>query len=132
VVERQRSGLGQYIDISMTDCVASLNSMAASASLAGQTPQAPEQGMLNGASFYDYYETKDGRYFSVGSLEPQFMAGLAAALELPILMAKGSSFDPEDRQAVKQALQEKFKSQDFAEWQQFFAIRYLCGTCLES
>jgi crotonobetainyl-CoA:carnitine CoA-transferase CaiB-like acyl-CoA transferase len=60
VVERQRSGLGQYIDISMTDCVASLNSMAASASLAGQTPQAPEQGMLNGASFYDYYETKDG------------------------------------------------------------------------
>jgi crotonobetainyl-CoA:carnitine CoA-transferase CaiB-like acyl-CoA transferase len=88
VVERQRSGLGQYIDISMTDCVASLNSMAASASLAGQTPQAPEQGMLNGASFYDYYETKDGRYFSVGSLEPQFMAGLAAALELPFLMAK--------------------------------------------
>ena len=52
VVERQRSGMGQYIDISMTDCVASLNSMAASASLAGQTPQGPEQGMLNGAIFY--------------------------------------------------------------------------------
>jgi crotonobetainyl-CoA:carnitine CoA-transferase CaiB-like acyl-CoA transferase len=126
VVERQRSGLGQYIDISMTDCVASLNSMAASASLAGQTPQAPEQGMLNGASFYDYYETKDGRYFSVGSLEPQFMAGLSAALELPILMAKGASFDPEDRQAVKQALQEKFKSQDFAEWQQLFHHLDIC------
>jgi len=113
VVERQRSGLGQYIDISMTDCVASLNSMAASASLAGQTPQAPETGMLNGASFYDYYETQDGRYFSVGSLEPQFMAGLATALELPLLLAKGTSFDAEDRQAVKQALQEKFKTQDF-------------------
>lgn len=126
VVERHRSGLGQYIDISMTDCVASLNSMAASASLAGQTPQAPEQGMLNGASFYDYYETKDGRYFSVGSLEPQFMAGLSAALELPILMAKGASFDPEDRQAVKQALQEKFKSQNFAEWQQLFHHLDIC------
>ena len=122
VVERQRSGMGQYIDISMTDCVASLNSMAASASLAGQTPQAPEQG----ASFYDYYETKDGRYFSVGSLEPQFMAGLAAVLDLPILLAKGASFDPEDRQAVKQALQEKFKTQDFAAWQQLFQNLDIC------
>lgn len=126
VVERQRSGMGQYIDISMTDCVASLNSMAASASLAGQTPQGPEQGMLNGAIFYDYYETKDGRYFSVGSLEPQFMAGLAAALELPILMAKGSSFDPEDRQAIKQALKEKFRSKDFAEWQSIFSQLDIC------
>lgn len=48
VVERSRSGIGQYIDISMTDCVASLNSMAASATLAAQVEQAPEQGMLNG------------------------------------------------------------------------------------
>ncbi|MCH7336562.1 CaiB/BaiF CoA-transferase family protein [Acinetobacter sp. NIPH 2699] len=126
VVERQQSGLGQYIDISMTDCVASLNSMAASASLAGQTPQAPEHSMLNGASFYDYYETKDGRHFSVGSLEPQFMAGLAAALDLPILMAKGASFDLEDRQAVKHALQEKFKTQDFADWQRLFQNLDIC------
>lgn len=126
VVERQRSGLGQYLDISMTDCVASLNSMAASASLAGKTPQAPEAGMLNGASFYDYYQTKDGRYFSVGSLEPQFMTGLAAALELPVLLAKGTSFDPEDRQAVKQALRDKFKTQDFAEWQHLFQSLDIC------
>lgn len=126
VVERQRSGLGQYIDISMTDCVASLNSMAASASLAGQTAQAPEAGMLNGASFYDYYQTKDGRYFSVGSLEPQFMAGLAAALDLPLLLAKGASFDREDRQAVKHALQEKFKTRNFSEWQHLFQSLDIC------
>ena len=30
----------------------------------------PESTLLNGAAFYDYYETKDGRYFSVGSVEP--------------------------------------------------------------
>lgn len=51
MVERSRSGMGQYIDISMTDCVASLNSMAASATLAAQVEQAPEQGMLNGGIF---------------------------------------------------------------------------------
>ena len=126
VVERQRSGLGQYIDISMTDCVASLNSMAASASLAGQTPQAPEQGMLNGASFYEYYETKDGRYFSVGSLEPQFMTALAQLLELPVLLEKGTSFDPADRDEVKAALKAKIKLKDWAEWSVLFAGQDVC------
>ena len=88
VIERQQSGLGQYIDISMTDCVATLNSMAASAALAGQTPQMPEQEHLNGGTYYDYYQTKDGRYLSVGSLEPQFMQGLAQVLDLPVLLEK--------------------------------------------
>ena len=100
--------------------------MGGAASLAGQTAQAPEQGILNGASFYDYYQTRDGRYFAVGSLELQFMSALAAALDLPILMAKGASFAVEDRQAVKQALQEKFISQDFAVWQQLFQGLDIC------
>ena len=42
VVERQRSGLGQYIDISMTDCVASLNSMAASSKFGRSDTTSPE------------------------------------------------------------------------------------------
>lgn len=44
--------------------------------------------MLNGGIFYDYYMTQDGRYLSIGSLEPQFMAGLSAALDLPVLLQK--------------------------------------------
>ncbi len=54
------------------------------------------------------------------------MAGLAAALELPLLLAKGASFDPEDRQAVKQALQDKFKTQNFSEWQHLFQSLDIC------
>jgi crotonobetainyl-CoA:carnitine CoA-transferase CaiB-like acyl-CoA transferase len=82
--------------------------------------------MLNGGSFYDYYETQDGRYFAVGSLEPQFMSGLAAALDLPILMSKGMSFDPDDRKTVKVALQEKFRTQSFSIWQQLFKSLDIC------
>ena len=126
VIERERSGMGQYIDISMTDCAVSLNAMAAAASLAAQEPQEPEKGMLNGGSFYDYYETQDSRYFAVGSLEPQFMSGLAAALDLPILMSKGMSFDPDDRKTVKAALQEKFRTQSFSIWQQLFKNLDIC------
>lgn len=126
VIERQRSGLGQYIDISMTDCAATLNNMAASAVLAAQLPQYAEQSYLNGGSYYDYYETADGRYLSVGSLEPQFMQGLAQILDLPILLEKGTSLDPQDHIQVKQAIQAKIKAQNFATWQHIFAQHDVC------
>ena len=126
VVERQTSGRGQYIDISMTDCVAALNNMAAAASLAGQTPQAPEQSHLNGGTYYDYYMTQDGRYLSVGSLEPQFMQGLAQVLELPVLLEKGTSFATSDRHQVKQAIQDKIRTRCFDEWVKVFAGLDIC------
>lgn len=126
VIERQRSGLGQYIDISMTDCAATLNNMTASAVLAAQVPQYAEQSYLNGGTYYDYYETADGRYLSVGSLEPQFMQGLAQILNLPILLEKGASLDPQERLQVKHAIQDKIKTQSFATWQQVFAQYDVC------
>lgn len=125
VIERQKSGLGQYIDISMTDCVASLNSMAAAASLAG-APQHVESELLNGGRFYDYYRTKDDRYLAIGSLEPQFMLGLAEALALPIVAEKAASTATEDRAAVKQAIAAVIEQHDLLYWQSYFAERDLC------
>lgn len=125
VIERQSSGQGQYIDISMTDCVASLNSMAAAASLAG-APQQAESELLNGGSFYDYYATSDGRYLSIGSLEPQFQQGLAEALQLPVIVEKGSSTEAMDREQVKKAIAGVIEQQDLAYWQAYFANLDLC------
>lgn len=126
VIERQRSGLGQHIDISMTDCAFTLNNMAASAQVAGGEEQAPEAATLNGGSYYDYFKTQDGRYISVGSLEPQFMLGLSAALALPILAEKGASMFPEDRALVKQAVADAIAAQPYAHWQQVFAQLDVC------
>jgi len=126
VIERHQSGLGQYIDISMTDCVVSLNNMAAAASLAGGQAQQAEQHHLNGGTFYDYYRTEDGGYLAIGSLEPQFRQGLAQALDLPILLEQGASFDPADHQKLKQALQTKISSQTLAYWQAHFAGLDVC------
>lgn len=126
VIERNQSGQGQHIDISMTDCVFTLNNMAASAQIAGGEDQAPEAATLNGGSYYDYFKTSDCRYISVGSLEPQFMMGLSAALNLPILAQKGASMFTEDRQAVKQAVAEAIAAQPFSHWQQVFAALDVC------
>lgn len=126
VIERNRSGEGQHIDISMTDCAFTLNSMAASAQIAGGEQQSPEAATLNGGSYYDYFKTSDGRYISVGSLEPQFMLGLSVALNLPILAEKGASMFDDDRQIVKQAVREVIATQPFAHWQQVFSQLDVC------
>jgi alpha-methylacyl-CoA racemase len=72
VIYRDRTGEGQYIDISMSDCSFAMNALFAPQYLVqGQNLQ-PEELLLNGGTFYGYCQTKDARYFSVGSLEPQF------------------------------------------------------------
>ena len=65
----------------MTDCSFALNAISAPLNLLGGMELEPEKLILNGGSFYDFYETKDGRYFSVGSLEPPFRKALCVAIE---------------------------------------------------
>ncbi|MCU1750041.1 CaiB/BaiF CoA transferase family protein [Pseudomonas sp. 6D_7.1_Bac1] len=121
VIARQHSGQGQHLDVSMTDCAFSLNAMAGAGYLAcGVTPGREDQ-MLNGGSFYDYYRTRDGRWMSVGSLEPDFMQQLCTALGRPELAAQGLSPRPEQQKALKLALQIEFEKHDFAELCQLFA-----------
>ncbi len=121
LVQRERTGEGQFIDISMTDCAFAMHAMAGAGFLAcGEVPER-EGELLNGGSFYDYYATRDGRYLSVGSLEPAFSAQLFGALGLSELASKALSPDPETQAAVKAALREKFLERDLCEWQAVFA-----------
>ena len=126
VIERGRSNEGQHIDISMTDCAFTLNNMAASAQVAGGEDQAAEKATLNGGSYYDYFKTSDDRYISIGSLEPQFMMGLSAALDLPLLAQKGSSMFDDERQEVKQAVRDAIAAQSFDHWTQVFKNLDVC------
>jgi alpha-methylacyl-CoA racemase len=126
VIERHSSGQGQHVDISMTDCAFSLNTMAGAAQVAGGEAQGPEQGMLNGVTFYDYYKTQDGRFLSVGSLEPQFLMGLAQALALPELARLGASMMPEDRIAVRAKVSEAIAAHSLDYWNQLFTALDVC------
>jgi len=126
VIARQQTGQGQHLDVSMTDCVFSLNAMAGAGYLAcGEEPGREEQ-MLNGGSFYDYYRSRDGRWFSVGSLEPAFMKQLCAALGLEELETLGLSPEPALQQALKNALRIEFETHDFAELCALFATLDAC------
>lgn len=126
VVQRQVTGQGQQVDISMTDCAFSLHAMAGAGYLACGVEPAMENQPLNGGSFYDYYQSRDGRWFSVGSLEPQFMQQFCAALGRPELAARGLSLRPEDQQALKREIQNEFDKRDFADWCERFAALDAC------
>ncbi|OAJ45840.1 CaiB/BaiF CoA transferase family protein [Pseudomonas marginalis] len=124
VIARQQSGVGQYLDVSMTDCSFSLNAMAGAGYLACGVEPEREGHVLNGGSFYDYYRSRDGRWMSVGSLEPAFMQPLCDALGRPDLVSMG--LRPDQQPALKQALQVEFEKRSFDELCALFAAVDAC------
>ncbi|AKS09400.1 CaiB/BaiF CoA transferase family protein [Pseudomonas trivialis] len=121
VIARQQSGVGQYLDVSMTDCSFSLNAMAGAGYLACGVEPEWESHVLNGGSFYDYYRSRDGRWMSVGSLEPGFMQQLCETLGRPELAAQGLSPKPEQQKVLKQALKVEFEKRSFDELCELFS-----------
>lgn len=75
LVEAQRSGKGQVVDAAMTDGATSLMTMFYGFTASGMWKDEKGVNLLDGGThFYDTYETKDGKYISIGSIEPQFYA----------------------------------------------------------
>ncbi len=126
VIERTNTGLGQHLDISMTDCAFSMNAMFASGYLGGQVEPVAQSNLLNGGSFYDYYATKDGRFMSVGSLEPKFLMQLCDTIGLTALSGKALSPNKKDSEMFKDALIETFLEHNFNHWCEVFAKLDCC------
>ncbi|OMC82353.1 carnitine dehydratase [Viridibacillus sp. FSL H7-0596] len=116
VVHREKTGEGQYIDVSMTDAAFSMNAVYGSGYLVGGIEPQPEEMQLNGGTFYDFYETKDGRYFSVGSIEPPFKKILCEALGKSELFELGMSEQAEDQGMFKKEIKAVFLTKNYEEW----------------
>ncbi len=82
LVESARSGQGQVIDAAMVDGAAALMAMVWGFQALGIWGPAGTNVLDTGAPFYDTYETSDGKFISLGSLEPQFYAELVTRLGL--------------------------------------------------
>ena len=83
IVEARTSGRGQVVDAAMVDGVASLMTFFHGFRAMGIWDDARGTNLLDtGAHFYDVYETSDGGYISLGSIEPQFYAELREKLGL--------------------------------------------------
>jgi crotonobetainyl-CoA:carnitine CoA-transferase CaiB-like acyl-CoA transferase len=73
IVHREKTGKGQYLDVSMLDGVISWLSVHAGKYLMdGEVPKRGEMLLAGRYACYHVYETKDQRYMSLGALEPKF------------------------------------------------------------
>lgn len=124
VIHRQNTGEGQYIDIAMADGLVPFLSMDGAAFLAGEGPVGPEEGLLNGGGIYDFYETKDGGYMSVGSLEGKFFRALCRALGYPEW--EDGEILKEDPEGVKAAFRATFRTKSREEWTAIFRETDAC------
>jgi len=84
LVERATSGQGQVVDAAMVDGASTLMGFFHGMKAMGaHGPGGRGTNILDtGAHFYDTYETSDGKYISLGSIEPQFYAELLEKLGL--------------------------------------------------
>ena len=126
VIQRHTTGTGQMVDISMLDMAVAWQAHIASNYLAGGEIPAREQMPLNGGGIYDYYETSDGRFLSIASLEPKFWHGFCQALERPDLIEPGMSLETAVLQQVKAEIQAVIAGKTLEKWTALFANLDVC------
>jgi alpha-methylacyl-CoA racemase len=116
VLSVQRGGEGRWIDVSMTDGVLSWLAPALAARGAGADVSRGAQLLSGRYACYRVYECKDGRFYSVGALEPKFWTALCQTVGRADLVPLQFVEDEEGEQ-VHRAMEEVFASRTRAEWE---------------
>ena len=120
LLEAQRSGKGQVVDAAMVDGAATL--MSAIYGFRAQGTWKDERGVNildTGAPYYNVYETRDGKWVSIGSIEKRFYEDLLNRLGLA-----GEKLPPQHDEAgwpkLAQRFAETFRTKTRAEWEKIF------------
>jgi alpha-methylacyl-CoA racemase len=115
LLETKSSGKGQVVDAAMVDGAALLMSMFWGMKAMGIWSEERGTNLLDtGAHFYEVYECADGKYISLGSIEPQFYAELVKLAELDA--EKFPQLDRARWPELKQNLAAVFKRKTRDEW----------------
>jgi alpha-methylacyl-CoA racemase len=126
VIQARETGKGQVVDCAMSDGAASLMAMFYGMKGAGIWKEERRSNLLDGgAHFYDTYQCSDGRWISIGSIEPQFYA---------LLLEKTGITDPDFQRQMDRSiwpdLREKLArviaSKTQAEWTELMAGSDVC------
>lgn len=120
VNQRTLTGKGQYIDVSMMDGLVPLTGMDGIRYLASGEESGRESRRLNGGALYGYYETADGEYLSVGSLEPKFWAAFCQGIGCPDLIEGTAEPEAEVFEQVRERVRGIIRSKTRDEWVEIF------------
>ncbi|MCM3563363.1 CaiB/BaiF CoA transferase family protein [Hydrogenophaga intermedia] len=116
LLHARTTGQGQVVDAAICDGVLSLLSNNMTHRMQGRFRDQRGSNMLDGgAPYYTTYETADGRYVSIGPIEPRFFQALCRELELPESLASLQN-DPSHWPALHAAIGNALRRQPLAHW----------------
>ncbi|MFN3958666.1 MAG: CaiB/BaiF CoA transferase family protein [Parvularculaceae bacterium] len=116
VLRARETGKGAVVDAAIVDGAAHMLGLLMSLRAAGGYPDERGRSMLDGADFYDVYQCADGKWISIGPLEPKFYALLIEKLDLAGDARFASQFDASQWPARKRRLADLFAAQPSAHW----------------
>lgn len=125
IIARNKSGKGQYIDISMTDGMLGFLSIPLwFQQLSGAAPKRSDAVLSHRYACYNTYETADGRYLSIGAVENRFWKVLCEYFGVPEYTAL--QYDDGHRLEIINFMREHFRQQPIAHWESEFAALEIC------
>lgn len=126
LLERQRSGKGQVLDVAMVDGISVLLTQMAGWMQMGLWNRGRSENLLDGSAyFYRCYETADGKHMAVGALERQFHDAFVTGLGLD-----PDDFDDYLNPAVwserARQIEPLFRSRSQKDWRAIFDLLDAC------
>jgi crotonobetainyl-CoA:carnitine CoA-transferase CaiB-like acyl-CoA transferase len=126
LIERQKSGRGQYCDISMLDAITSWMGMPIVKYLADGLLPDPQDSMFNGAlACYNVYKTKDDRYVVLGAMEEKFWISFCKVIgREDLIPLQWESQTVQEK--MKEELSLLFREKTMAEWLEILDGQGIC------
>ncbi|HEY2839525.1 MAG TPA: CaiB/BaiF CoA-transferase family protein [Pirellulales bacterium] len=125
-LERDRTGRGRHIDVSMSEQLLPLMTTTFAAADALERDPARDGELLSGgAPCYGVYRTKDGQHITLGALEPKFWLSVLEQLGLADIAGAAFHGGP-DAPRIAARLAEVFASRSRAEWEAVFQTADAC------
>jgi len=129
---REKTGQGDYLDISMYDSLLSWVPNVTGAIFAeDRQPGRNEMRSFGGNAFVNIYETKDDGHIVLGGSEPKFVANVLTYFDRPDLI-EAMKNPVGQQEAVKTFLSETFKSKPQTEWELIFKNIDCCWSIIRT
>ena len=122
---RERSGKGQLVNVDLYSSAINAEITAISSVIGCRETGMPSFGRT-ASHYYSVYKTKDGRYLSIGTIEPKFWQKMCRLIDLPELESR--QFDFANSAEIKKKLAAAFAGKTQAEWLELIGKDEFCVT----
>jgi crotonobetainyl-CoA:carnitine CoA-transferase CaiB-like acyl-CoA transferase len=126
LLSRQRDGRGQFIDVSLLDGVSAFGALEMSRCMAGH--HVPKRGLTEGGGGYacfNVYPAADGRYLSLGCLEPHFWENFCRAVGRDALITEQWAA-PHRQEEMIAEIRSILLTRPLKEWLRIFDPEKIC------